>query len=105
MQKMERDAREIAEKKRVQALVADVVSDFESRREARRNLEDAWLLNMRFLAGEQYCGIGANGGIVSEDQKFYWQTRRVYNRIAPIIDARMIKLNKTSPGLKVSATF
>ncbi len=103
MQKMERDAREIAEKKRVKALVADVVSDFENRREARRSLESGWLLNMRFLAGEQYCGIGANGEIVSEDQKFYWQTRRVYNRIAPIIDARLSKLTNLRPSLKVKA--
>ena len=103
MQKMEREAREIAEKKRVQNLVADVVADFEARRDARKGLEDGWLLNMRFLAGEQYCGIGANGGIVLEDQKFYWQTRRVYNRIAPIIDARLSKLTNLRPSLKVRA--
>ena len=103
MQKMERDAKEFAEKKRAQAVAADVVADFESRREARRSLESGWLLNMRFLSGEQYCGIGVNGNLINEEQKFYWQTRRVYNRIAPIIDARLSKLTNLRPTLKVKA--
>ena len=103
MQKFEQEAREAAERKRVQGIVDDVVSDFEARREARRKLESGWLLNMRFLAGDQYCDIGRNGSVVSEDQRFYWQTRRVYNRIAPIVDARLSKLTNLKTDLTVRA--
>lgn len=103
MQKFEQEARESAEKKRVQALVDEIVADFEKRRDARRALESAWLLNMRFLAGEQYCNIAPNGEVVDESPQFYWQARRVYNRIAPIIDARLSKLTNLRPSLKVKA--
>ena len=103
MEKIEKQAREAAEKKRVRTVGDDVKSDFERRREDRRALESGWLLNMRFLAGDQYCDIGPRGEIVPEDKRFYWQTRRVYNRIAPIHDARMSKLTNLRPSLKVKA--
>ncbi len=103
MENFDAQARRLAEEKRIKAIVADVEADFEHRREERRALESGWLLNMRFLAGDQYCDIGPNGGIVAEDKRFYWQTRRVYNRIAPIVDARMSKLTNLQPTLQVKA--
>ncbi|MBQ2740788.1 MAG: hypothetical protein IJF39_04120 [Clostridia bacterium] len=96
-------AKELSEKKRKEALVAEVKADFERRREARRSIENGWLLNMRFLSGDQYCDALPHGGIVAEEKKFYWQTRRVYNRIAPIVDARMSKLTNLRPTLQVRA--
>ena len=89
MENFDAQAKKLAEEKRIKTIVADVEADFQRRREERRSLESGWLLNMRFLAGDQYCDVGPNGGIVAEDKRFYWQTRRVYNRIAPIVDARM----------------
>ena len=103
MEKFEKEARENAERKRVRAIIEDVKEDFERRREGRRGLESDWLLNMRFLAGDQYCDVAPRGGIVAEEKRFYWQTRRVYNRIAPIIDARMSKLTNLRPTLQVKA--
>ena len=103
MEKIEKQAREAAEKKRVRDVVSDVLSDFDRRREERRALESGWLLNMRFLAGDQYCDLGPRGELVPEDKRFYWQTRRVYNRIAPIVDARMSKLTNLRPTLTVKA--
>ena len=103
MNLFEEQAKEIAEKKRKERLVAEIKADFEGRREARREIENGWLLNMRFLAGEQYCDVLPRGGIVAEEKRFYWQTRRVYNRIAPIIDARMSKLTNLRPALQVRA--
>ena len=103
MERFDEQAKKIAEEKRKEALVKEVVDDFERRREARRGLENSWLLNMRFLAGEQYCDIGPNGGILEEEKRFYWQTRRVYNRIAPVVDARMSKLTNLKPTLQVRA--
>ncbi len=103
MAKLDQEARALAEEKRKQALTKEIKEDFENRREARRKLEDGWLLNMRFLAGDQYCDIAPYGGLVEEEKRFYWQTRRVYNRIAPIVDARMSKLIALRPAMTVKA--
>ncbi len=103
MAKLDQEARAVAESKRIQALTKEIKEDFEKRREDRRRLEDGWLLNMRFLAGDQYCDIAPYGGLMEEEKRFYWQTRRVYNRIAPIVDARMSKLVSLRPALAVKA--
>ncbi len=89
------------EEKRVKLLAEDVQRDYERRREERRKLESQWLLNMNFLKGEQYCSALPNGGIVEEDKRFYWQTHRVFNHIAPMIDARLSKLERMRPTLKI----
>lgn len=103
MAKLDQEARALAENKRIQALTKEIKEDFEKRREDRRRLEDGWLLNMRFLSGDQYCDVAPQGGLMEEEKRFYWQTRRVYNRIAPIIDARMSKLVALRPALTVKA--
>lgn len=97
--KEQEEARARAEKK----LVADVVEDFERRREERRAVESGWLLNMNFLSGNQYCDVSPFGGVVDEDKRFYWQSRRVFNHIAPTIDTRIAKLEKLRPTLSVCA--
>ena len=91
---------EAARKKR---LASEILQDFEARKVARQSLESGWLLNMRFLSGNQYCDVAANGDIIDEEKKFYWQTRRVFNHIAPTVDARMSKLTNLQPALKVRA--
>jgi len=103
MAKLDQEAKAIAENKRKLALAKEIKEDFEKRREERRSLESAWLLNMRFLAGEQYCDVAPQGGLMDEEKRFYWQTRRVYNRIAPVVDARMSKLVALRPTLAVKA--
>ena len=91
-------------KEREEARIAkDVTEDFERRREARRMVENGWVLNMNFFGGNQYCDISPFGGVVEEDQQFYWQSRRVFNHIAPTIDSRIAKLEKRKPELKVRA--
>ena len=91
-------------KEREEARIArDVREDFERRREARRAVENGWVLNMNFFGGNQYCDISPFGGVVEEDQQFYWQSRRVFNHIAPTIDSRIAKLEKRKPELKVRA--
>ena len=103
MAKLDQEAKALAEKKRKLALTKEIKEDFEKRREERRSLENGWLLNMRFLAGEQYCDVAPQGGLMDEEKRFYWQTRRVYNRIAPVVDARMSKLVALRPTLTVKA--
>ena len=84
-------------------LAAEITADFERRREERRSVESGWLLNMNFLSGNQYCDVSPFGGVVEEDKQFYWQSRRVFNHIAPTVDARLTKLEKMRPTLAVRA--
>ena len=94
---------ERARQRREEKLVKEVKEDFERRRELRRRLESSWLLNMNFVSGNQFCDVSPNGGIQEEDKQFYWQSRRVFNHIAPAVEARIAKLEKMKPDLKVRA--
>lgn len=40
----------------------------------------------RFVNGEQYLEINANGEIVETDKAYYWQERAVYNHLSLIVD-------------------
>ncbi len=84
-------------------LAREVFKDFERRREERRALERGWQLNMNFVNGKQYCGIDRSGEIVEEENKYYWQVKRVFNHIAPIVDTRLAKLARIRPALAVRA--
>ena len=84
-------------------IALDVQNDYLSRREMRRSLENGWKLNLNFFSGNQYCDISPLGDVVEEDKRFYWQSRRVFNHIAPTVDSRIAKLEKRKPDLKVRA--
>ena len=93
-----------AEERRKKALAQEVRADFERRREMRRMLERGWQLNMNFVSGDQYCDISPSSGeIEGEDAAFYWQSRRVFNHIAPMLDTRLARLAKVRPCLNVRA--
>lgn len=94
-----RREKEEADKK----IAREVTEDFLKRREARRSLESSWLLNMNFLSGNQYCDVSPTGDLTEEDKRYYWQYRRVFNHIAPMVDCRMAKLEKLKPTLRVRA--
>ncbi len=81
----------------------EITEDFERRREERRSLESGWLLNMNFYSGNQYCDVSPFGGVQKEDERFYWQSRRVFNHIAPMVESRIAKLEKLRPKLSVRA--
>ena len=92
-------AKEEAKRKKAQ----EIEADFLARREARRRLEGGWRLCGKFVAGEQYFDVTHDGEVEEEEKRFYWQSRRVFNRIAPAVDARMAKLVRAVPKLKVRA--
>ncbi len=100
--KKQREEQEREEKRRAQ-LAADVEQDFQKRRDERRAIENCWQLNMQFYAGNQYCDVAPFGAVVEEEKRFYWQTRRVFNHIAPMVEARISKLEKMKPELRVRA--
>lgn len=85
------------------ALAKEVTEDFLRRREARRKVENGWTLNLNFFSGNQYCDVSPYGGVVEEDKQFYWQSRRVFNHVAPTVEARIAKLEQMKPELRVRA--
>jgi len=85
-------------------LVNEVKEDFLSRQKEKFNLERQWELNMDFLHGNQYADICADGEIRDEDKDYFWQSRKVYNHIAPIIEARIARLGRVRPSMSVRAS-
>jgi hypothetical protein len=75
-------------------LVTSILKDFKERQEARRPLELGWRLNMNFVIGNQYAEISPRGDIEERGKQYFWQSREVYNHIAPILETRLSKLAK-----------
>lgn len=104
MDKTEIAEKEIREKeKREEKIAREVTDDFLRRREERRAIENGWALNINFFSGNQYCDVAPSGDLVEEDPRFYWQSRRVFNHIAPTVDSRIAKLEKKKLELRVRA--
>ena len=95
-----RKAREAARKR---ALAEELCRDFEERREARRQIEQGWRVNMNFVSGNQYCFVSPSGELEEEDSEFYWQSRRCFNHVAPTVETRIARLSKVRPALNVRA--
>ena len=87
-----------------QDIVASVYEDFEIRRKERLLLEQQWQLNLNYYYGNQYCEVAPNGEIREEDKYYLWQSRNVYNHIAPIVDTRISKLERVKPKMSVRAS-
>ncbi len=85
-------------------LIQSVFEDFEKRREERKFLERQWKLNLNYLAGNQYCEVDLTGEVVEEEKYYGWQSRSVFNHIAPIIDTRLAKLSRVRPTMSVRAS-
>ncbi len=92
-----------AEARRRREIAREVQEDFAARREARRQLERGWELNMNFVSGNQFCDLSPLGEIEEEDAAFYWQSRRAFNHVAPTLDTRLARLAKVRPSLAVRA--
>ncbi len=90
-----------SKKKEVPDIVKEVQQDFELRREARRNIEAKWLLNVNFMLGNQYATISPSGAIVDNDRQYEWQEREVYNHVAPLIEARLSKFTRINASVTV----
>ena len=98
-ERRKREAKEREEKR----IAEEVTLDFERRREERRSIENGWLLNINFFSGNQYCDVSPIGEVVEEDKRFFWQSRRVFNHIAPTVDSRIAKIEQMKPSLSVRA--
>lgn len=85
----------------LEEIIAQTENDFEERRQERVLLERQWELNVNFLSGNQYCDLSAKGEILDEDKQFFWQTHRVYNHVAPVVETRLAKFARIKPTIFV----
>ena len=89
------------EQKFVEEIVNQTQQDFEARRQQRLALERQWELNVNFLTGNQYCDVNGRGEIYEQDKRFFWQTHRVFNHIAPVVETRLAKFSIITPTVFV----
>jgi hypothetical protein len=87
----------------VKELVQSVKNDYLRRAEDRKQLERQWQLNMNFLAGRQYVQISPLLEIEEIEKRYVWQSREVFNHIAPIVETRCAKLAGVRPKMSVRA--
>lgn len=86
----------------MEALVDEIKSEYNRRREDRRVFELQWRMNQNFLQGNQYCDIlEETGELVDYPALTEDEQRSVYNQIAPINETRLSKLSRVQPGLTV----
>lgn len=95
--------KEKAEKELAREIASEITNDYLSRREMRRTLEQQWRLNVNYQSGNQYCEISPSGEVLEEQKYYGWQSRSVFNHIAPIIDTRLAKLSRVRPTMSVRA--
>lgn len=81
--------------------VQEILDDYKSRVGDKRGMEESWLLNINFLLGNQYAVISPNGEISETEKLYSYESREVFNHIAPIIESRLAKLNKVRPTVAV----
>ncbi len=82
-------------------LILQVKNDYLAFRQKRFALEKQWELNIDFFEGRQYSDISPKGEIVEWDKEYYWQSREVFNHIAPLIETRLAKFACVRPVVSV----
>ncbi len=92
------------EKQRRDEIVSELKADLKARQEERRPYELSWLLNINFLIGNQNSYISSRGAIDEHGRLFPWESREVFNHIAPIIESRLAKLSRVRPSMTVMPT-
>ncbi|MBR1746684.1 MAG: hypothetical protein IJ735_00560 [Clostridia bacterium] len=88
-------------RKKDQELVAEILGDYESRKEVRRPTEYAWTLGLNYFCGNQYAEIAQNGAVTESVSDYPWQTKEVYNHIAPIVETRLAKFSGLAASVSV----
>ena len=79
----------------------EIIDDYNKRLSEKRAYEESWLLNINFLLGNQYTYISSNGEIGEIEKLYPYESREVFNHIAPIIESRLAKLGKVRPLVAV----
>ena len=94
---MEKKNEYVYGKEQDEFIVKTIKEDFKRRQEERRSQELIWELNINYMVGNQYSCISTRGLVEPMEKNFYWESREVFNHIAPIIETRLAKLSKVRP--------
>lgn len=78
-----------------------VREEFLRRRDERKSLEAKWLLNLNFLKGNQYSCLNSRLELTPSAKQYFWESREVYNHIAPIIESRLAKFTRVNCAVNV----
>ena len=98
---MEKENKYLYGKEQDEFIVKTIKEDFKKRQEERRSQELIWELNINYMVGNQYSCISSRGIVEPMEKNFYWESREVFNHIAPIIETRLAKLSKVRPTATV----
>ena len=81
-----------------------ITTELERRREERAVLELQWALNANFLSGHQNCDINMMSRTICEESNVTRadKERRVYNRIAPLMETRHANLKSINYDMVVN---
>lgn len=82
-------------------IVEEILDDYKFRSSTKRVFEETWLLNINFLLGNQFSVISPSGEIKECEKLYPYESREVFNHIAPIVEARLAKLSKVRPSVAV----
>ena len=84
-------------------IVSHIMQELERRRNERAVLELQWTLNANFLAGHQNCDINIASRRIDDEQYVTKadNERRVYNRIAPLMETRHANLKSVNYDMVV----
>ena len=85
-------------------IVSQITAELERRRSERAAYELQWTLNANFLCGHQNCEIDvlSNTVVVEEPVEKADRERRVYNRIAPLMETRDANLGSVKYDMVVT---
>lgn len=78
-----------------QDIITWINDELEQRKNDRKPLENQWILNTNFLAGNQFCDVNTHTGEIEQyDPVYGWLEHETFNQIAPLIDTRIANLKK-----------
>ncbi len=72
-------------------IIDEVLADYETRKDARKNLESQWRTNLAFYHGDQYYGY---------NKQYFWQATESFNHIGPLVESRLALLAEVQPEIK-----
>ena len=83
----------------VAKLIKDIKEDLYCRQLERRHLEEVWRKDLNFISGKQYETDEVYGK--TEEKRYEWEEKKVYNHISGIMDVRQSKLCSNRPNVTV----
>lgn len=99
---------EIQARKKAEALVTWVYSEYTKCKNSRTDVERIWYRNIAFYLGNQYVtqlpqtvGVTGAGGKLITPQVPPWRTRLTINRIKPIIRTELARVTSQKPNASV----